>query len=229
MMVALIVAGVLFLLLAFVLFIAAIVAFFVVRKRSNAADEPAPYILQPAPADRTAQPVPVPAISVPPNVPVQPGPAVPMQAMAAGHVPPAPAAPAQAMVQPMVQPMAGSYPPPAPVDDDKTVMTDQRREQLFGALHGTSGPLAGRVFPIDASGFYIGRDRSTSQVVIDSPSISKRHLWIGVKDGAVVATDQGSTNGTFLNDPNAAITEARLTPGDTLILGGDVARFEYQL
>ena len=217
MMVALIVAGVLFLLLAFVLFIAAIVAFFMSRNRSNAAAAPAPYVPQPAPSPRVAQPVSVPAPPVYAAAPMQPTPDVPAQ--------PAPAAPVQAMVQPM----AGSYPPPASIDHDKTVMTDQRREQLFGALHGTSGPLAGRVFPIDASGFYIGRDRSTSQVVIDSPSISKRHLWIGVKDGAVVATDQGSTNGTFLNDPNASITEARLTPGDTLILGGDVARFEYRL
>jgi len=217
MMVALIVAGVLFLLLAFVLFIAAIVAFFMSRNRSNAAIAPAPYVPQPAPAPRVAQPVSVPAPPAYAAPPMQPVPVVPVQ--------PAPAAP----VQPMVQPMAGSYSPPDSIDHDKTVMTDQRREQLFGALHGTSGPLAGRVFPIDASGFYIGRDRSTSQVVIDSPSISKRHLWIGVKDGAVVATDQGSTNGTFLNDPNAAITEARLTPGDTLILGGDVARFEYRL
>jgi hypothetical protein len=225
MTVPLIVAGVLFLLLAFVLFIAAIVAYFMSRNRSNAAVAPAPYDLPPAPAAKTAQPVPVPAISVPPNVPVQPGPAVPMQAMPAGSVPPI----LVAAAQPAVPPMAGSYSPPASIDHDKTVMTDQRREQLFGALHGTSGPLAGRVFPIDASGFYIGRDRSTSQVVIDSPSISKRHVWIGVRDGAVVAADQSSTNGTFLNDPNAAITEARLTPGDTLILGGDVARFEYRL
>jgi hypothetical protein len=198
----LIVAGVLFLLLAFVLFIAAIVAYFMSRNRSNAAV--APYIPQPAP---------VPHAPVPPVVPMQPVPVVP----------------AQPIVQPIVQPMAGSYSPSASIDHDKTVMTDQRREQLFGALHGTSGPLAGRVFPIDASGFYIGRDRSTSQVVIDSPSISKRHVWIGVKDGAVVAADQSSTNGTFLNDPNTAITEARLAPGDTLILGGDVARFEYRL
>ncbi|HXH94565.1 MAG TPA: FHA domain-containing protein [Thermoanaerobaculia bacterium] len=213
MMVALIVAGVLFLLLAFVLFIVAIVAFFMSRNRSNAAVAPPPYVPQPTPAPRVAQPVSVPASPVNAAAPMQPMPAVPAQ--------PAPAAP--------VQPMAGSYLPPSHVDDDKTVMTDQRRGQLFGALHGTSGPLAGRVFPIDASGFYIGRDRSTSQVVIDSPSISKRHLWIGLKEGVVVAIDQGSTNGTFLNDPNAAITEARLTPGDTLILGGDVARFEYRL
>ncbi len=217
MMVLLIVAGMLFLLLAFVLFIAAIVAFFMSRNRSNAAVAPAPYVPQPAPAPRVAQPVSIPPAPVPPAVPMPPAPAIPVQ--------PTPVAPEQ----PMVQPMAGSYPPPAPVDDDRTVMTDQRRGQLFGALHGTSGPLAGRVFPIDENGFYIGRDRSMSQVVIDSPSISKRHLWIGVKDGAVVAADQSSTNGTFLNDPNASITEARLAPGDTLILGGDVARFEYRL
>ena len=216
MMVLLIVAGVLFLLLAFVLFIAAIVAFFMSRNRSNAAVAPAPYVPQPAPAPRPAQPVSVPAPPVYAAAPM-PIPAIPVQ--------PTPVAPEQ----PMVQPMAGSYPSPAPVDDDRTVMTDQRRGQLFGALHGTSGPLAGRVFPIDENGFYIGRDRSTSQVVIDSASISKRHLWIGVKDGAVVAADQSSTNGTFLNDPNASITEARLAPGDTLILGGDVARFEYRL
>src|SRR4051812_29302685 len=101
----LIAAGVLFLLLAFVLFIAAIVAYFMSRNRSNAADEPAPYVLQPAPAAKTAQPVPVPAISVPPNVPMQPGPSDRMQAMPAGSVPPSPVAAAQAAVQPM----AGSY------------------------------------------------------------------------------------------------------------------------
>lgn len=213
----LIFAGVLFLLLAFVLFIAAIVAFFISRNRSNTVVAPAPYVPQPPPAPRVAQPVSIPPTPVPPAVPMPPAPAIPVQ--------PTPVSPAQ----PMVQPMAGSYSPPSSFDDDKTVMTDQRRGQLFGALHGTSGPLAGRVFPIDAKGFYIGRDSSTSQVVIDSPSISKRHLWIGVKEGEVVAADQGSTNGTFLNDPNASITEARLAPGDTLILGGDVARFEYRL
>ena len=107
-------------------------------------------------------------------------------------------------------------------------MTDPRRAQFSGSLHGTAGPLAGRVFPIDDAGFFIGRDRSIAQVVIDSPSISKRHVWIGIRNGVVIAIDQNSTNGTFLNDPNAAITEAPLHSGDVLILGGDVARFEYR-
>ena len=145
---------------------------------------------------------------------------------------------APAPIAPVVQPVSNvpvamtplpppPLPPLAPADDDRTVLTTPRG-QLFGALHGTAGPLAGRIFPIDATGFFIGRDRMTAQAVIDSPSISKRHVWIGVRDGVVLAIDQSSTNGTFLNDPNAAITETRLNPGDTLILGGDVARFEYR-
>ena len=46
----------------------------------------------------------------------------------------------------------------------------------------------------------------------------------------MVITDQGSRNGTFLNDPKSErITEAVLNPGDTVILGeSDVARFEYE-
>jgi hypothetical protein len=199
MNVLLIVGGVLFLLLAFVLFIAAIVMFFVVRNRAKAATAPAGPAPQPVPR---AVPVAPSAPAVAPHVPLAP------------YVPP--------------QKTPPSTPAPEPVDHDKTVLTDPRQGEFFGALHGTSGPLAGRVFPIDASGFFIGRDRSTSQVVIDSPSISKRHLWVGMRDGVVMAIDQNSTNGTFLNDPNTAITEARLTPGDTLILGGDVARFEYR-
>src|SRR5258708_13635489 len=118
----LIVAGVLFLLLAIVLFIAAIVAYFMARNRSDAAVAPAPYVPQPAPAPRVAQPVsvpPAPFVPVPPvSIPAQPTPATPVQSP--------------------VQPMAGSYPLPAPVDGDKTVMTDQRRGQLFRSLHGTS-------------------------------------------------------------------------------------------
>src|SRR5712672_1242240 len=103
-MVALIVAGVLFLLLAFVLFIAAIVAYFMSRNRSDVAVAPAPYVPQPASAPRVAPPVsvpPAPFVPVPLiSTPAQPTPANPVQSS--------------------VQPMAGSYPPPAPVDDDKT-------------------------------------------------------------------------------------------------------------
>ena len=79
-------------------------------------------------------------------------------------------------------------------------------------------------------GDFIGRDGGSAQIVIGDPRISKRHLWIGVKDGRVVIADQNSRNGTFVNDPKSArVTETSLNAGDVVILGeSDVARFEYR-
>jgi hypothetical protein len=197
----LILGGVLFLLLAFVLFIAAVVVFLMARKRRSTVTAAVPRPLE------TVQPAPT-----QPPVPVVPPPQPP---------------PAPSPVPPLVplSPTTAPYSPPP--DADGTVLTDVRRGQLWGALHATTGPLAGRAFPIEANGFYIGRDRTLSQVVIEQSSISKRHVWVGVRDGVVMAIDQKSTNGTYLNDAKIGITEARLSPGDTLILAGDVARFTY--
>ena len=100
----------------------------------------------------------------------------------------------------------------------------------YGSIKFVSGTLAGQQFQVKPDGEYIGRDSSSSQIVIADPRISKRHLWIGVRDGRVVITDQGSRNGTFVNDPKSQrVTETPLRGGDTVILGeSDVARFEYQ-
>ena len=100
----------------------------------------------------------------------------------------------------------------------------------YGSIHFVSGPLSGQRFDIKADGDYIGRDGGSAQIVIGDPRISKRHVWIGVKNGRVVIEDQNSRNGTFVNDPRSArVTETSLSPGDTVILGeSDVARFEYQ-
>jgi hypothetical protein len=100
----------------------------------------------------------------------------------------------------------------------------------YGSIRFVSGALAGQQFDVEPEGSYIGRESTLSQIVVSDPRISKRHLWIGVRDGAVKIVDQNSRNGTFLNDPKAArITEATLNSGDTVIMGeSDVARFEYQ-
>jgi hypothetical protein len=99
----------------------------------------------------------------------------------------------------------------------------------YGSIKFVSGVLAGKEFEIKPEGSYIGRDSSLSQIVLADPRISKRHVWLGVKDGNVVITDQSSRNGTFVNDPKSArVTETALKPGDIVILGeSDVARFEY--
>ena len=101
--------------------------------------------------------------------------------------------------------------------------------EWHGSLVGVEGPYKGRKIPIDPEGFYIGRDKEMSSVVVDDPRISRRHVWIGVKNGKVVATEQGSTNGTFLNTVGSApITEVELKAGDVLILADTVASFRYE-
>jgi hypothetical protein len=99
----------------------------------------------------------------------------------------------------------------------------------YGFIKFVSGALSGQQFDVNPEGSYIGRESSLSQIVVPDPRISKRHMWIGVRDGLVRIVDQESRNGTFLNDPKSErITEATLTSGDTVILGeSDVARFEY--
>ena len=157
------------------------------------------------------------------------------------HHPPTPAptpSPAAARAQ---SPAPAPMPSPAPhimagdqgmtIDLSRTVaLTADDKFPNYGSIHFVSGPLSGQRFEIKADGDYIGRDGGSSQIVIGDPRISKRHVWIGVKNGRVVITDQNSRNGTFVNDPRSArVSEVSLNPGDTVILGeSDVARFEYQ-
>jgi serine protease Do len=100
----------------------------------------------------------------------------------------------------------------------------------YGSIKFVSGVLTGQTFEVKADGACVGRDSNLAQIVVADPRISKRHVSIGVRDGRVVVTDEGSRNGTFINDPKSErITEAVLNPGDIVILGeSDVARFEYE-
>lgn len=157
------------------------------------------------------------------------------------HHPPTPAPTPSPVAARTPSPAPAPMPSPAPhimagdqgmtIDLSRTVaLTADDKFPNYGSIHFVSGPLSGQRFEIKADGDYIGRDGGSSQIVIGDPRISKRHVWIGVKNGRVVITDQNSRNGTFVNDPRSArVSEVSLNPGDTVILGeSDVARFEYQ-
>jgi S1-C subfamily serine protease len=145
--------------------------------------------------------------------------------------PPAPSRPAPPPPPPLApMPMGGDQ--GMTVDLSRTVAITADMDgfgKSYGSIQFVSGPLSGQKFQIKADGDYIGRDGGSSQIVIGDPRISKRHVWIGVKNGRVVIEDQNSRNGTFVNDPKSArVTEAPLNIGDTVILGeSDVARFEF--
>ena len=132
----------------------------------------------------------------------------------------------------------GNHPSPAVAAADQGMTVDLSRTVAigsdtspinYGSIRFISGTLAGQQFQVKAEGEYLGRDSSSAQIVISDPRISKRHVWIGVREGRVLIVDQGSRNGTFINDPKSSrVTESSLNSGDTVILGeSDVARFEY--
>ena len=215
---------VLFLIIAVI--VIAVVVFLFMRKRRKGTPlkgGPGRQSTGPGPSSSPSGPTPAPGSSWTP--PASPSP--PAEAPAASANPSAPP-------NPFPVPQA-----PPGVDRSATIDLSQTVAILpqsdtapinYGAITFTSGALAGQKFDVTPEGACIGRDSSSSQIVIADPRISKRHVWVGVRGGRVVIEDQSSRNGTFLNDPKSArITENALSEGDTVILGeSDVARFEYR-
>jgi hypothetical protein len=212
-----IIIGVVLVLLFFVFAIVVIglVIFFVMRKRKKAQ-----------------------AISASPDLQMSSGPAPGEPAYSYSEEVPAAmpeaAAPLEEIRSDVAEAPPVSLPDPGSADFDPSRTVAITRENTvtisYGYIKFVSGVLAGEQFVVEPEGTYIGRESSLAQIVVADPRISKRHLWIGVKDGRVKIVDQDSRNGTFVNDPKSErITEAVLNSGDTVILGeSDVARFEYQ-
>jgi hypothetical protein len=214
-----IVGGVLvFLFIIVVLIVIAVVAFLLMRRRGKAQSKtPAGAGVSPAPLGGAGR------ASAHKPEPHRPTPSPSYSA------PPAPSRP----ISPPLHPVMGGADMSATVDLSRTMAIVPEGDTgpiNYGSIRFVSGLLAGQKFDITPDGSCIGRDSTLSQIVITDPRISKRHVWIGVKDGRVIITDQNSRNGTFVNDPKSQrVTEASLSQGDTVILGeSDVARFEYQ-
>ena len=88
-----------------------------------------------------------------------------------------------------------------------------------GVLTCTRGRLQGQRFSLTTQGLLIGRQPGLAQIVIDDPRSSGKHVWIGYEQGQLVAIDQGTTNGTFVNDIRyGRISKATLKDGDTVIV-----------
>lgn len=210
-----VILGLLFILVLVIIIIAVIVV--MMRRKKKPSSAPG------AAGAGRGHPAPIPAHTPSPAVAHSPNPAPPRHAPSpAPPPPPPPPAP-----MPMAMGDQGMT-----VDLSRTVAITADIDGFaknYGSIQFVSGPLSGQKFQVRMDGDYIGRDGGSSQIVIGDPRISKRHLWIGVKNGRVVIEDQNSRNGTFVNDPKSdRVTEAPLNAGDTVILGeSDVARFEF--
>ena len=227
-----IIIGVILLLLFLfvIVVVVGLIIFFVMRKRKKAQQAAA---IVPEVSSRVVADAPLPSYS-------EPSPSVPEAAVAvdlppAGYETPPPIEEIRADAAEVAEVPSTPAVDSGGLDFDPSRTVAINRENTvaidYGRIKFVSGVLAGEEFAVQPEGAYIGRESSLSQIVVSDPRISKRHLWIGVKDALVKIVDQDSRNGTFINDPRSErITEAVLHAGDTVILGeSDVARFEYQV
>ncbi len=88
----------------------------------------------------------------------------------------------------------------------------------------SEGPLKGRVLVIDADEQILGR-RSTSDLVLDDPHVSRAHAVVRKTGGAILIEDLKSTGGTWVNGEQVLGTAA-LKHGDVVRFGSIEARFE---
>jgi predicted component of type VI protein secretion system len=80
-----------------------------------------------------------------------------------------------------------------------------------------AGPTVGKVYPMEKSEMFVGRDLS-NDVVINDPEISRRHARFFQQGNSYVLEDLGSTNGTFVNSQRLMGPNV-LRPGDTITFG----------
>ena len=76
--------------------------------------------------------------------------------------------------------------------------------------------IAGQRYLLTGPVTVIGRG-SEADIIVDDAGVSRRHLEIRVTEGGVIATDMGSTNGSFVEGHR--IEAATLVDGNTLTIG----------
>ena len=94
-------------------------------------------------------------------------------------------------------------------------------QHSYLTIHG--GSRHGVVVHIRKTTTTVGRHHS-SDVVIDDPSVSRRHAEITYSGDGYFVSDLGSKNGTFVNQDNIGNSQHSLVDGDEITFGpGEIA------
>jgi len=78
------------------------------------------------------------------------------------------------------------------------------------------GAEVGERFYLEGAGFTVGRDPECD-IFLNDVTVSRQHARLVVSPDGVSVEDEGSLNGTYVND--VLVDKARLTNGDALQIG----------
>jgi S-DNA-T family DNA segregation ATPase FtsK/SpoIIIE len=85
-------------------------------------------------------------------------------------------------------------------------------------LRFSGGPCSGTAIPLSLGRHVVGRSAGAG-IRLDDPDVSRRHVEIAVRAGAVTVADLGSTNGTRLDDEPVAGEPRPWSAGTALRIG----------
>lgn len=91
-------------------------------------------------------------------------------------------------------------------------------------LRGLSGPLSGQIIPLNQGECHVGREADRDLVINGDPTVSRRHAVVRAAGQEYVVQDEGSANGTFVN--NQRVTNQALHQGDRVRFGQSEFLFE---
>ncbi len=79
-----------------------------------------------------------------------------------------------------------------------TSVPEQSGLRLVCICAGAAGPVGQDIF-VGAEPVYVGKIKGESDVILDSPTVSRRHARLECRDGVCYVRDLNSRNGTFCN------------------------------
>jgi two-component system, cell cycle response regulator len=100
---------------------------------------------------------------------------------------------------------------------------DPKGNDCVVVIYTKEPSLLGRRFVLDASPIRIGRG-AENHIVLEGDSVSRRHAHFEQRSGAWWCVDDGSTNGSYVNDEQI-MREAHLGNGDRIKIGPTIFKF----
>jgi diguanylate cyclase (GGDEF)-like protein len=116
--------------------------------------------------------------------------------------------------------------------DEKTRVTQVVQQQpaddspsndCLVVIYTAEPGLLGKRFVLDKSPTRVGRG-ADSQIVLEGDSVSRRHAHLERRAGAWYVVDDGSTNGTYVNEEQIP-REQLLVNGDRIKIGPSILKF----